>query len=352
MRVYKYRGNFERDLKSLQNDQFWASSIGQLNDPCEGLLITDEIEQQLYDFCKLIQNQSSVTNNEAANNLLLQINNLINMKDKQLGIFSLSKVFDDELLWAHYADSHRGFCIEFDSNKLTSFYYENDIPILNIFYADSPPKLDFINLMNTLDAKDANTKTSSQQILQLMLGYKSKRWEYENEVRIISNTTENQDYDFRAVTAIYFGLRMDESNIIEVMQTLQGRGIKYFQMKLKSKSFKLEAIPLPDAFSNAPKYRYSISPIAKYAIAPQHLKEEQKQYADYLYKVGEILRRDPYCPQLDWVAISSNHSNNGKPIIFGQYILPNGKYKNQYFSLEEIDTLYSQIDDLETSHQT
>ena len=176
--------------------------------------------------------------------------------------------------------------------------------------------------------------------------------EYENEIRIISNTTKNQDYDFRAVTAIYFGLRMDESNIIEVMQTLQGRGIKYFQMKLKSKSFKLEAIPLPDAFSNAPKYRYSISPIAKYAIAPQHLKEEQKQYADYLYKVGEILRRDPYCPQLDWVAISSNHNNNGKPIIFGQYILPNGKYKNQYFSLEEIDTLYSQIDDLETSHQT
>ena len=57
MHVYKYRGNFERDLKSLQDDQFWASSIDQLNDPCEGLLITDEIEQQLQDFGKLMQSQ-------------------------------------------------------------------------------------------------------------------------------------------------------------------------------------------------------------------------------------------------------------------------------------------------------
>ena len=349
MHVYKYRGNFERDLKSLQDDQFWASSIDQLNDPCEGLLITDEIEQQLQDFGKLMQSQSIATNNEATNDLLLHINNLISMKDKQLGIFSLSKVFDDELLWAHYADSHNGFCIEFDLEKLTSLYYKNEYERLNVIYTDNPPQLDLLTLMETLYV---DTEDSSKQIQQLMLGYKSKRWEYENEIRIISNTTKNQDYDFRAVTAIYFGLRMDESNIIKVMQTLQGRGIKYFQMKLKSKSFKLEAIPLSDAFPNAPKYRYSISPIAKGAITPQHLKEEQKQYADYLYKVGEILRRDPYCPQINLVDISSNHSNNGKPTIFGQYILPNGKYKNQYFSLEEIDNLYNQIDDLETSHQT
>ena len=349
MHVYKYRGNFERDLKSLQDDQFWASSIDQLNDPCEGLLITDEIEQQLQDFGKLMQSQSIATNNEATNDLLLHINNLISMKDKQLGIFSLSKVFDDELLWAHYAASHNGFCIEFDLEKLTSLYYKNEYERLNVIYTDSPPQLDLLTLMETLYV---DTEDSSKQIQQLMLGYKSKRWEYENEIRIISNTTKNQDYDFRAVTAIYFGLRMDESKIIEVMQKLQGRGIKYFQMKLKSKSFKLEATPLPDSFPNAPKYRYSISPIAKDAIAPQHLKEEQKQYADYLYKVGEILRRDPYCPQLDWVAISSNHSNNGEPIILGQYTLPNGKYKKQYFNLEEIDTLYNQIDDLETSHQT
>lgn len=348
MRVYKYRGDFDRDLEILQNDQFWASSIGQLNDPCEGLLITDEIEQQLHDFCKSMQSQSITSNNEATSDLLLHINNFLSIKDS-LGIFSLSKVFDDELLWAHYADSHRGFCIEFDLEKLTSLYYKNEYERLNVIYTDSPPQLDLLTLMETLYV---DTEDSSKQIQQLMLGYKSKRWEYENEIRIISNTTKNQDYDFRAVTAIYFGLRMDESNIIKVMQTLQGRGIKYFQMKLKSKSFKLEAVPLLDVFPNAPKYRYSISPIAKNAIAPQHLKEEQKQYADYLYKVGEILRRDPYCPQLDLVDISSNHSNNGKPTIFGQYTLPSGKYKNQYFSLDEIDVLYNQINDLETSHQT
>ena len=48
MLVYKYRGGaFKRDLNSLKNDEFWASSTSQLNDPCEGVISIDDLEQQL-----------------------------------------------------------------------------------------------------------------------------------------------------------------------------------------------------------------------------------------------------------------------------------------------------------------
>ncbi|UOO88026.1 DUF2971 domain-containing protein [Vitreoscilla massiliensis] len=343
MKVYKYRGVFERDLNSLELDQFWASTTNQLNDPCEGLLISDNLEQQLHEFSLLIKQFSTANVEESKNSLMKSIKNILSMKDNRLGIFSLSKVFDDELLWAHYANSHYGFCIEFNLNKLTSLYYENKYTVLDVIYTDHPPKLDFQKLLTILE------KDTSKQIQQQMLGYKSKRWEYENEIRIISDTAQIQNYDFRAVTAIYFGLRMAESEIQQVMRALQGRGIKYFQMQLKNNSFKLEAIPLPDAFPHSPKYKYSVAPIAKDAIAPQYLKEEHKQYADYLYKAGEILRRDPYCLQLDDVNISDKKSENGEPTIYGSYASPYNKYKKQYLTLAEIDTLYSQIDDLETS---
>lgn len=37
--------------------------------------------------------------------------------DKGIGILSLTENFDNLLMWAHYADSHQGFVIEFDPNS-------------------------------------------------------------------------------------------------------------------------------------------------------------------------------------------------------------------------------------------
>lgn len=114
MLVYKYRGgSFKRDLKSLENNEFWASHTRQLNDPCEGMIAISDYEAQMKNL-KLIFPQQS--NDLTLLNQAFQ--NLIDMKDNKLGILSLSKSYHDELLWAHYADSHKGFCIEYDLEKL------------------------------------------------------------------------------------------------------------------------------------------------------------------------------------------------------------------------------------------
>ena len=44
-----------------------------------------------------------------------------------------------------------------------------------------------------------------------------------------------------AVTGIYFGLRMPESDKELIINSLKGRDIKYYQMKLKPNSYLLEA---------------------------------------------------------------------------------------------------------------
>src|SRR5277367_4059567 len=40
------------------------------------------------------------------------------------GILCLSKVRDDILTWAHYADSHKGLCFEFDGSANCNFFGE------------------------------------------------------------------------------------------------------------------------------------------------------------------------------------------------------------------------------------
>jgi mannose-6-phosphate isomerase-like protein (cupin superfamily) len=64
MRYFKYRGgNFERDLKSLVEDYFWASEISNLNDPYE-FMVEHEFYRPQLDLIVQILSNNSVAKNE------------------------------------------------------------------------------------------------------------------------------------------------------------------------------------------------------------------------------------------------------------------------------------------------
>ncbi|MFT6054606.1 MAG: hypothetical protein ACJASP_001499 [Roseivirga sp.] len=47
-----------------------------------------------------------------------QIDEFISKLNEQVGIYSLAGRCNHELLWAHCANSHRGFCNEYDLHEL------------------------------------------------------------------------------------------------------------------------------------------------------------------------------------------------------------------------------------------
>ena len=47
MLVYKYRSGTDNDIKALENNQYWSSSIEQLNDPCEAITDTKRVKKFL-----------------------------------------------------------------------------------------------------------------------------------------------------------------------------------------------------------------------------------------------------------------------------------------------------------------
>ncbi len=167
MRVFKYRGGddsiFSRDLESLVNDTFWAPTRDMLNDPCEGLVFADTLFEQIDLTVNLLGKGSEDIANSAAV-VKASLNDLIEKKDSS-GVYSLSQSATDELLWAHYANSHEGFCIEYDLDTLMHFG-KNDYFSFDVIYNDCPPKLQIQDMSNLKDRVG---------FIQKIIGVKSKK---------------------------------------------------------------------------------------------------------------------------------------------------------------------------------
>lgn len=121
----------------------------------------------------------------------------INAKLKGLGILSLSRRSDSQLMFAHYAADHTGVVLEFESN---------DDPMLRaarpIEYLTTRPRITASNILAAIYAKSSD-------------------WEYEAEYRVlqkIGNTTYYFNPD--ALTGIIFGCRVSTERRQRILDSL------------------------------------------------------------------------------------------------------------------------------------
>lgn len=226
MKVYKYRPNLllqneKRDIKSLVNNELYASRIADLNDPFEGSVNlpgsfadeswTGHIKRNLHD----------------------------------VGIYSLTQLVhnesfpSNELLWAHYANSHKGFCIEYDLDILRE-YISKCYDIRNLIHVNYSSERPAINWeMTDLNIFD---------VQKMIFGTKSLAWKYENEVRLVFETSGLKPLPDHAVTAIYFGLRMSLEDRQEIVQKMKSKHIDLYQMERVDNLYQLKASKLDFEF--------------------------------------------------------------------------------------------------------
>lgn len=218
-KVYKYRANSvieekKRDAIQLSNNVFYAANLRVLNDPFEGSVELPKSDEDEYWVTPLIQGMYNI------------------------GVYSLSKpkgneTFpNNELLWAHYANSHNGFCIEYDLDILTNNRsYDFDISnIINVSYKDERPEV----------LKSDNLF----EVQKKVFGTKSLAWEYENEVRLVFLKSGLKPVAANAVTAVYFGLNISFEDRRDIVQRMSGRNIDFYQIERIENSYKLKATKL------------------------------------------------------------------------------------------------------------
>jgi len=119
----------------------------------------------------------------------------------EIRICSFTTKKENLLFWSHYADSHKGFCIEFDATKM---------PIVSAYkmhYQDNYPVVDY------------PIPTDARGFEPALI--KSKHWEYEDEFRTVfvpyaekqpDNDGESLILRGDEILNVYFGNNIDKDN--------------------------------------------------------------------------------------------------------------------------------------------
>jgi len=163
---------------------------------------------------------------------------------RNIGVFSLSANYENILLWSHYADKHRGFCVGFDARKLYLFCigYLKDLESRSlrgkqsIIFRDVTYRRDypFINAYRI----ELNERTLTQLLT------KSIDWEYEHEYRIVWFYGPDMKLiiDNDIVNKVILGCQMDKRGQEEMISVLRKRSdrIPLFRAKKKIDSFRLD----------------------------------------------------------------------------------------------------------------
>ncbi|MCL1939635.1 MAG: DUF2971 domain-containing protein [Desulfovibrionaceae bacterium] len=170
-------------------------------------------------FLKSLKELEGTTHTQATLNAMhVELNRDIELLLSDTSIFCLTEDHDNLLMWAHYADSHKGGVVKFLPVK------EVDSPLLvarQVIYSRSAPAMEYTNILD-ID----NTEELKEAIIDAVTLTKSIDWQYEKEWRIVTRLrgrANNHDilpFAKEEVGGLYLGCRIseaDRSELIEIM---------------------------------------------------------------------------------------------------------------------------------------
>ncbi len=128
----------------------------------------------------------------------------------------------NQLMWAHYTDEHKGFCIGFNVNDLLSNGNNITTGILPVKYTSIAPYEQIAKDLELLRGNILNSELS-EAFLRSALATKYTGWKYEKEVRLISTKIKVLDFLPKSINSITFGLRMKDKDKQTLKQLLSGQ---------------------------------------------------------------------------------------------------------------------------------
>lgn len=254
MIVYKYLTADRIDV--LEGQQIRFTQPSALNDPFEclpnlslyranlvhRLLETEDgkaledlpqqiaiVGETLFDLCKMIIDEIS----------------------KSYAFLSLSRTRDSTLMWSHYADSHKGFVVGFESNS--QMFRPNslsDFGLMDIEYTKERWILpeDGLSSMSDPEVDSANLRWFFSKCVE---------WKYESEIRLMTRTDRANsvqmlngtpvylfDFESEMVREVIVGFRMNEIQKTKLIRlTEKFPKAKLFNALLDPEHFGIEIQP-------------------------------------------------------------------------------------------------------------
>ena len=183
--VGKYR-SMEQTMMFLQNPAMWFATFGEFNDPFEGKF-------RLADDARVPKK------------LMQRLRDGITEHMDSYGVLCLTYNLNNILMWAHYADKHRGAILVFDMTEDPVFF---SAPFVVTYTFNYP----------------AYTVAEHKQTLRCM-ATKFMRWQHENELRVLKPHCHGlRTVNKEALRKIIFGCKASDAAIAHVIEEMNAQG--------------------------------------------------------------------------------------------------------------------------------
>lgn len=276
--LYRYRSGNNFDLDALRKGYEWLSYPDDYNDPFDARMFYDSEKTILpalnKHFNKSLDPQSKAMIEVLTGNKELDIyggrpdkqvlekarklhglrfssmeklcedfaahckdrtDNLVSRMDKKIRNMSLMCSFtthhSNHLMWAHYANSYKGFCLEYNFSK----FLLNDGLILPVSYSKSPLDVTYLLIRAGLEVKGAMHRAAIGSAL-----VKGTAWEYEDEWRYISYSKKTtRELNGLQLNKVLLGCNASDELTNKVVEICKSRGVEVVKKKRSSISFDL-----------------------------------------------------------------------------------------------------------------
>ncbi len=176
--LFKYFSDTTRNLEMIKADKMWYSAPCNFNDAFDCDISIDE-KQIIADIMQIdpkprVGSTEWKRRRDDVKRELRTFRSIFENFKKSTGVTCLSESDDSLLMWSHYANNHRGMCVEYELMEINKQLQFTPVPVV---YSNQRA------CFGTLDMETAGNDATKALIHSLTS--KSNDWSYEKEWRII-----------------------------------------------------------------------------------------------------------------------------------------------------------------------
>ena len=136
----------------------------------------------------------------------------------------------NRLMWSHYADCHKGFCIEYDFSQAP-----DDLLPLPVIYSNKRLQIPWRTAFQLND----ETRAEATRVFMMALLTKDAVWEYEREWRLLVASTMGQKQKMPPISCIYLGAQCTLENETVIKEIAERKSIPVKKMVIDRGEFAL-----------------------------------------------------------------------------------------------------------------
>lgn len=266
-RLFKYRSADEYSIKNLRDGTVWLAHPSSFNDPYDCHIfvnldkagstsmppdfremfpkpIYEQLEARVAAGERPLKAAREVLSKAMSPEQLIAFDELLAECDRALGkdletlknsyrACSFSARLDSMLMWSHYADQHKGFCIEYTVSDLPPSDYCNRF-MYPVIYQD-----EVFDASTVMKSGEHYNNIRPTQIALV----KAADWKYEEEWRLVLDHGFIKEHGapFRMPTpkAVYLGSLIKEQDATEIKEICAEKGIPVFHMEHDRHRFRM-----------------------------------------------------------------------------------------------------------------